>query len=396
MHIGPRELYRGTGGIGVQDSPSLMFTTNVDCIACHRRGEETQAALRTTKYAERAISEACVDCHGEGFDETLKQWKVILAKSENESNQKIFNVQNVLYEFEKVNGSTASFKKAQHLLNEARHNYSLVLLGKGVHNIEYAFRLLNTANHKTEQALAVIDKDYKPQEFQTQMTCTTLCHVGIEKRTVPFNDVKFSHKTHSINKELKCLSCHTPRENHGKTLMKNCAGCHHGKEIKKVNCEDCHVSVKRLIQGKGGIGVKERPSIKLDAVECIDCHRGVPAKKKDNFDALEKRCVECHDQSYGKMAAEWRTIDEEHLKNLAPKMAQVKEEIERIDRQGGHTFVYRKLYGEAEFNYNLVSNGKGVHNLEYAEALLEFANRRLDEAIKQVARRKQEVTRGKM
>jgi hypothetical protein len=54
------------------------------------------------------------------------------------------------------------------------------------------------------------------------------------------------------------------------------------------------------------------------------------------------------------------------------------------------------LYGEAEFNYNLAKNGKGVHNLEYTEELLEFANRRLDEAIKQVARRKQDIAQGKM
>ena len=113
---------------------------------------------------------------------------------------------------------TAAFKKAQNLLNEARHNYSFVLLGKGVHNIEYAFKLLNAANNKTEQVLAVVDKDYKPQEFKTQMTCTTLCHVGIEKRTVPFNDIKFSHETHIAGNGLKCSDCHSPRENHGKTI----------------------------------------------------------------------------------------------------------------------------------------------------------------------------------
>jgi hypothetical protein len=151
-----------------------------------------------------------------------------------------------------------------------------------------------------------------------------------------------------------------------------------------------------LVQGKGGIGVHERPSDKLNVVECVDCHRGVLAKKKDNFDAIKKRCIECHDQSYGEMAARWKATSEGLLEKLAPQLAQVKEEIEKIDRRGGHTFVYRKLYGEAEFNYNLAKNGKGVHNLEYTVELLEFANRRVDEAIKQVARRKQEVTQGKM
>ena len=134
----------------------------------------------------------------------------------------------------------------------------------------------------------------------------------------------------------------------------------------------------------------------MDVVECIDCHRGVAAKKKDTFDAIKKRCIECHDQSYGEMAIRWKATSEDLLKKLAPKLAQVKGEIDRIDRRGGHTFVYRKLYGEAEFNYNLAKNGKGVHNLEYTEELLESANRRLDEAIKLVSQKKKEVAQGKM
>jgi hypothetical protein len=96
------------------------------------------------------------------------------------------------------------------------------------------------------------------------------------------------------------------------------------------------------------------------------------------------------------MAVRWKTTSEELLKKLAPQLAQVKEEIDRIDRRGGHTFVYRKLFGEAEFNYNLAKNGKGVHNLEYTEELLEFAHRRLDESIKQLSKRKQEISKGRM
>jgi nitrate/TMAO reductase-like tetraheme cytochrome c subunit len=387
-HLWPKEFYRGSGGIGVPDSPSLMFSTNIDCVACHRKGEESQAALHTTKYVERAMGETCVDCHGEGYDETLKHWKILLSKAENETNQRIFNAQKILYEFEKTRGGSADFKKAQTILNEARHNYSFVLLGRGVHNIEYAFKLLNAANNKAEQALAAQDKNHKPKEFKTEMTCTTLCHVGVEKRTVPFNDIRFSHETHSIGKGLKCLNCHAPRENHGKTFMKNCAECHHGEKIKKVRCEDCHVFVKRLVQGKGGIGVKELPSNKLDVVECIDCHRGIPVRKKDSFDTVKKRCIECHDQSYGEMVVRWKATSEDLLKKLEPKMTKVKEGIDRIDRRRGHSFVYRKLFGEAEFNYNLVKRGNGVHNLEYTEGLLEFANNRLDEAIKQLAKKK--------
>jgi hypothetical protein len=365
-----------------------MYTANVDCIACHRKGEESAAALHTTRYVEKAMGEACVDCHGEGFDDTLKHWKNILSKAENETNQRIFDAQKLLFEFEKNRERAGDFRKAQTLINEARHNYSFVLLGKGVHNIEYAFKLLNAANNKTEQAIAVLNKGYQPREFKARMTCTTLCHVGIEKRTVPFNDIKFSHETHVVGNGLKCADCHSPRDNHGKTFQKNCAQCHHGKEIQKVKCEDCHINVKRLIQGKGGIAITERPSAKLDVVECVDCHQGISAKKKETFDAIKKNCIKCHDQSYGEMAVRWKTVSEELVKKIAPKIAKVREEIDRIDRRGGHTFVYRKLFGEAEVNYNLAMKGKGVHNLEYAEELLELANQRLDEAIRQLSKKK--------
>src|SRR4030043_2008978 len=152
---------------------------------------------------------------------------------------------------------------------------------------------------------------------------------------------------------LKCGDCHSPREAHGKTFLKNCANCHHGKDIKKVKCEGGHVSVKRLVQGRGGIGVKERPSNKLDVVECIDCHRSVAVKKKDTFDAIKKRCIECHDQSYGEMAARWRAASEGLLKKVAQKIDKVREEIGRIELRRGHTFVYRKLYGGGEFIFNL-------------------------------------------
>jgi len=44
----------------------------------------------------------------------------------------------------------------------------------------------------------------------------------------------------------------------------------------------------------------------------------------------------------------------------------------------------------------LAKNGKGVHNLEYTEELLEVANRRLDDAIKQIDKRKEVVAKGRM
>ena len=96
------------------------------------------------------------------------------------------------------------------------------------------------------------------------------------------------------------------------------------------------------------------------------------------------------------MAVRWKTTSDERLKKVTPKLDQVKEEIEKVEKRGGHTFVFRKLYGEAEFNYQLAKKGNGIHNPEYTEELIETANRRLDEANQQLAKRRQEVNQGKM
>ena len=79
-----------------------------------------------------------------------------------------------------------------------------------------------------------------------------------------------------------------------------------GRRLRKSNVMIVMPRSKSSFKGKGGIGVKERPSNKLDVVECVDCHRGVLAKKKDTFDAIKKRCIECHDQSYGEMVIRWK------------------------------------------------------------------------------------------
>ncbi|MFB0508295.1 MAG: cytochrome c3 family protein [Thermodesulfobacteriota bacterium] len=378
MHRGPKEMYTGIGGIGVTDSPSKMFTIRVDCVGCHKTREESKAALYTTKYSERALAESCVGCHGEGYDEMLFHWKELLVKAENEVNSRIFNAQKKLYEAGKAGLEGQRFKKAQNLINEARYNYTFSLMGKGVHNIEYALKLLNHANNNMEKALTLIEDGYQLKEYKTEYTCTSLCHVGLERRTVPFNEIQFPHDVH-MGMDLQCRNCHSPRENHGKTYLKNCAECHHGDGAGKVACGDCHLSVKRLFSGKTGIGVEDLPSIKVDVVECVDCHRSIAEGQKESFKAIRATCIKCHDESYGKMAEDWKSTADELLKRTSSKLKRIKEHIQRLEKRGQHTFAFTKLFGDAEYNISLVGEGKGVHNLEYAAELIEAAKKNLDQ-----------------
>jgi len=95
------------------------------------------------------------------------------------------------------------------------------------------------------------------------------------------------------------------------------------------------------------------------------------------------------------MAAKWKKNSEELVKAVSQKMDRISGEIKRIERLGGRTFVYRKLYGDAEVNFNLAKNGYAIHNLPYGEELLEVASQRLDEAIQQLSKRKQALAQEK-
>jgi len=75
-------------------------------------------------------------------------------------------------------------------------------------------------------------------------------------------------------------------------------------------------------------------------------------------------------------------------------MARVKEEIDRIRSQRGPYVCFSKVGMESRINYTSAKNGKGS-TIWSIGGIMEFANRRLDEAIKQIARRKGEVAKGK-
>jgi len=229
-------------------------------------------------------------------------------------------------------------------------------------------RLLNYARNNTEKATALIEDGYRPIEHQTDFTCMGLCHVGLEKRLVRFNEIQFHHGNH-MRMELQCLDCHSPREKHGNTHLTNCAGCHHGAGAGEVTCGDCHLNVKRLFFGKTGIGVEDLPSLKADVVECIDCHRSVTEGIKESLASIKTYCIQCHDESYGDIAERWKSTVDALVKKTEPRLEKVREEIQ----------TFTKSFGDADYNFTLVKRGKGAHNVEYAEELIESVTMRLKE-----------------
>lgn len=384
VHFGPREMYAGTGGFGVSREPSTMFLTGIDCVGCHRSELESEEALFTTRYTERALIRSCANCHGEGTEKMIVSWRKILVDLGNDLNRGVFEVQEELYGTKHEPSRREIVRRAEKLLNEARHNFSFVLVGKGVHNIEYAIKLLNYARKNTEEALGLLREGYEPEEFETRYTCTSLCHGGIEDRSVPFGKTVFPHLPHL--EDMDCMDCHSPRKQHGETFFRNCDMCHHSMEIGRVDCVDCHQRTGNLFYGKMAVGVDDMPSFKATIIECDDCHRGLLEGGELGFRQVKARCIECHDESYGDILSTWKKTADDLIRGLEPRLTKIETVVQDLERKGKHTFIYTVPLGEVRYNFDFLKEGGGVHNLEYAQAVAEMAHRKLDKIEELIAR----------
>ena len=149
-HNGPANLYSGTGGRGVPDMPSPMFSAQVDCIACHQQREFSQEVAQITGQTFVAAQSACDYCHEGHYGGVLDEWRLTISEHQ-------------AYTEEQQQLATAALKaavvspeeqlKLQRLLDDADHNVRLVKLGHGVHNVTYATALLNVAIQNYQQVL---------------------------------------------------------------------------------------------------------------------------------------------------------------------------------------------------------------------------------------------------
>lgn len=154
-HSVPEQMYRGTGGQGVEDSPDPMFMVNVVCEACHKYETDLTDAGEITYHVRTASVQACADCHGEGFDEMGLEWQ-------EETKAAIAEIEPLLLRGQRHLASVRSrlsedqFKDAEALLKRAESNYYFVVADKssGIHNYMYTTTLLDQVREDLESCLS--------------------------------------------------------------------------------------------------------------------------------------------------------------------------------------------------------------------------------------------------
>ncbi|MBZ0271869.1 NapC/NirT family cytochrome c [bacterium] len=380
QHFGPRELYRGVGGVGVPEMPSKMYRANVDCASCHVKSSTGKYGTLATDVAYLSMGAACDKCHGEGYADMLHHWQDIMRTQENAAAERLSATEKALLDAKKK-VSIRTYEKAAALIGDAAHNIRLVRVGRGHHNMEYALKLLEAANVMGEQARELLIEDYEPEKVQPfEMTCTNLCHSEMSTRKVTLGSVNYPHKTHIDEMGFACTECHGGMDKHGENHFTNCADCHHGEGQGKVTCADCHQDIAGLVAGTAGVGAKSEPDEMNAQLECVNCHTQIAEGSETTSEVILATCVECHEEGYDKKAAEWTQSIRKGLAGQKPKLEQLRKDVDIRKANGANITKLANLLLRIESNNELIEGERGQHNLPHAMNLLKANDTMFDRA----------------
>ncbi len=188
------------------------------------------------------------------------------------------------------------------------------------------------------------------------------CHV---ERTEEFSNVEKIHNVHINERGVDCEECHNQIE-HGKMKMINTL---------EANCENCHqlrhTPQREMYIGSEGRGVGSIPSRMFGAqVSCEGCHVDLNNDGKSDMNERRQSCIKCHSDGYDKMLDKWVASIDESLNAVEPGLEYTRQLLNSERSRGRNVEGVLSFFKDAEDNFNLVKDGKGVHNIDYALKLL--------------------------
>jgi predicted CXXCH cytochrome family protein len=289
-HAAQQNLYAGLGGRGVPRMPGAMYTAGVTCEGCHndalRASADVAAASAGAIHTTHADEVSCMSCHGPEYLGIYRSWKQGVEA-------KLTAVRHQLDLTAPAMGGAAP-----EAWTDARHNVALVEHGHGIHNVNFAFALLEKAHEQINHARR--DRGLQPLARPWRQTpagagnCLT-CHAGVENQAGTFAGHAFAHQAHVVRAGLACSECHRPHAERapGEVVTfgaNGCLGCHHRPGVARLaECSRCHgdATVKVLPTFRGAFSHRAHGE---QGLECGDCHT------MRNGDPRPPRaaCMQCH------------------------------------------------------------------------------------------------------
>jgi nitrate/TMAO reductase-like tetraheme cytochrome c subunit len=286
-HSPQQLLYTGVGARGVPPMPGPMAAVGVTCQGCHN----PEFSARTASFGPEnpfkvaAGVVACMACHGPAYRPIFEAWTEGIARRTGALR-------------EQLNATAAALGRgAPRVWDDARWNFQLVSEGRGIHNINYAYVVLDKAFEQMNEARRAkgLGALSRPWPVIAGGACLS-CHLGIERQSGSFNGSAFAHGPHLEQAKLACETCHRKHAERPKFEVvrfgsEGCSGCHH-KGLTPSNfkqCSNCHgdVTKRTYTTFRGEFSHQQHLEIGEDCVSCHAIQAGDPRPARSH-------CTECH------------------------------------------------------------------------------------------------------
>ncbi len=195
------------------------------------------------------------------------------------------------------------------------------------------------------------------------------CHADVENLK-HYNDGPMMHKNHITDHKIECDQCHTEIQHKSiartQSVKPDCNACH----------PDFHNAQLYLFSGKGGRGIPDHPSpMYQSGLNCQACHLFHQAAddfadKGHTVRASALSCEPCHGTGYNKMIERWKSQTEQSIARLTQILDTTTASIEKNKTHKNYHSARKKL-DDASYNYKLVKYGNSIHNIAFANILME-------------------------
>ncbi|MEN8155203.1 MAG: NapC/NirT family cytochrome c [Acidobacteriota bacterium] len=213
------------------------------------------------------------------------------------------------------------------------------------------------------------------------------CHAEQGKIDL-YDDTELMHKNHITDHKIECIQCHTEIQHKSvartEEIIPECSSCH----------TDPHKLQLMMFTGKGGRNVPDHPSSMFESgLNCKACHQHHNfsvslVEKGDTLVANGQSCEPCHGKGYNKILMNWKNQTEKKISQLKRIFPLIKKEIETIVDKSRKRRS-EQIYKDAEFNFNMVKFGNSIHNISFANKLLDQSYKML---LKSLGEKGEQVT----
>ena len=146
-HAEQVELLMGVGGQGVAGTmPNAMFGSRINCRACHTKSATDLKGDELVKATEAT----CIACHGEDYERLFQQWRNEIDTYLKEAEASLTRVEQQIEAWR--SRGTPLPADVTTAFEEARANVQFIRAGNGIHNKNYALKLLDVSISRLDEA----------------------------------------------------------------------------------------------------------------------------------------------------------------------------------------------------------------------------------------------------